>query len=310
MCLYRRNQRLAHSGSRCLYSKYLLNKTVSLHKNVKHLLTLEQYSLLPSLTNFGCPFKKASTSSRAEPTIHRQNRSIEDEFIDFKHFVDPGYQKFERFDRHGKFASSSNVYNVSNDGKNEVNTQKPQENSLPKKDLTQDEAIDEAIQQLAKIVGEYEFQLGLESVLAGHFEDAADHFKLSTNHNHPGGIFNLAICYEQGVGVKKSMTTARKLYEIASRFGHAKALYNLGVFSSQGLGGANKDSQQAKQYFEQAANLGNIEASEALKVFLPIPKKFTKIVEFPVDDLFFTEKLLSSAIATNQNQLMRRIAVS
>lgn len=296
-----------------MYSKYLLNKTVSLHKNVKHLLTPENY-LLPSLTNFGCPFKKASTSSEAKPSLNRQKRSIEDEFTDFKHFVDPGYQKFDNFerffDRREKFSSRSNVYNVNNDGKNEVNVKKPQEGSLPKRDLTQDEAIDDAIQQLARIVGEYEFQLGIESVLAGHFEDAADHFKLSTNHNHPGGIFNLAICYEQGVGVKKSMRTARRLYEIASRLGHAKALYNLGVFSSQGLGGATKDSQQAKQYFEQAADLGNIEALQALKVFLPQPKKFKKIIEFPADDLFFTEKVISSAVAMNQNQLMRRVAVS
>jgi hypothetical protein len=273
-------------------------------------LTAEgQHSLLPSFPKFGCPFKKAQTSSDVEP-VKPQKRSIEDEFKDFKNLFDPGYQKYETYDRFFEPRRHSNVYNVNNVGKTNP-TQPPRQDSQVKRELSEDEAIDNAIQQLANIVGEFEFQLGIESVLAGHFSEAADHFKLSTNHNHPGGIFNLGICYEQGMGVKKNLKTARGLYEIASRLGHAKALYNLGVFSAQGLGGATKDSQQAKQYFQQAAELGNHDALQALKVFLPKPKKLPKIEEFDEDEFFFTQMTKRvSAITMNDNQLMRRVAVS
>lgn len=249
--------------------------------------------------------------------MNKQKRTIEDEFKDFKHFVDPGFQQYQNYEQFfSQNASTSNLYNVNNDGTNEASQEKPRnDSSATQSDLEkEDAAIDDAIKQLAHIVGELEFQMGVESVLAGRFSEAADHFKLSTNHNHPGGIFNLAICYEQGMGVKKNLKTARRLYEIASDLGHAKALYNLGVFHAQGLGGANKDSRQAKQYFEQAAELGNNEALEALRVFLPKPKKLPKIVEFPEDEFFFKDKMMSSAvsaIAMNQNQMMmRRVAAS
>lgn len=310
---------MAYDGSRCYYSKYLLNKTESLHKNVKHLLTTGgQQSFLPSLPRLECPFKKAKKSE--VQSQRKQKRTIEDEFKDFKHFVDPGYQQYERiFDNRSAYASTSNVYNVNNGAKSEATQQKnvPFKDSSAKHDDLEkiddeDAAIDDAIRQLAGIVGELEFQLGIESVVAGHFSEAADHFKLSTTHNHPGGIFNLAICYEQGMGVKKNLKTARRLYEIASHLGHAKALYNLGVFHAQGLGGANKDTRQAKQYFQQAAELGNNEATEALRHFLPQPKKLLPIIEeFPEDEFYFKDKVMSSAvsaIAMNQNQMMRRIA--
>lgn len=281
---------------------------------MRHLLApAGQQTILPSLPKLSCPFKR-SRKPETRP-VNKQKRTIEDEFNDFKHFVDPGYQQYQNYEQFFNQKSTSNLYNVNNDGTKEASQEKPlKESSATQNDLEkEDAAIEDAIKQLAHIVGELEFQMGVESVLAGHFNEAADHFKLSTNHNHPGGIFNLAICYEQGMGVKKNLKTAKRLYEIASHLGHAKALYNLGVFHAQGLGGANKDSRQAQQYFEQAAELGNSEALKALKASLPKPKKLQKTVEFPENEFFFKDKVMSSAvnaIAMNQNQIMRRVAAS
>jgi TPR repeat protein len=281
----------------------------------------DEQSILQLLPKFQCPFKRAK-NVRVKLNSSQLKRTIEDEFKDFKNFVDPGYQQYERyFDNRYVYTSSSNVYNVHNDGKSEATKQKPRKDSTAKTDDLEkadeeDAAIDSAIRELAHIVGELEFQMGIDSVMTGNFNEAADHFKLSTNHNHPGGIFNLAICYEQGTGVKKNLKTARALYEIASRLGHAKALYNLGVFHAQGLGGANKDSRQAKQYFQQAADLGNNEAAEALRLFLPKPKiqtlkpkKLPIIKEFPEDEFYFKDKIMSKAVsAIAMNQMMRRVA--
>lgn len=311
LCLYRRNQRWAVDGTRCYYSKYLVHTTHSFHRNVKYLLTpAGQQSFLPQLPKLpklSCPFIKSKRATAGKP-----RRTLDDEFNDFQHFVDPGYKQHERFfENRGGFAGT-NVYNVNNDGTTETvqqeSTPAKEEAKEPTTEENETAGIDEAIRQLAHIVGELEFEMGVECAMAGNFNDAVDHFRLSTTHKHPGGIFNLALCYEHGVGVKRDMKAARRLYEIASKLGHAKAAYNLGVFHAQGLGGAHKNFQRAKQYFEQAAELGNSDAIQALRLLLPPPKKLPVIAEVPDDDFFFNEKSIVSAIASNG--LMRRIAAS
>lgn len=277
-----------------------------------------QSSLIPSLPKLECPFKRAR---RGESKKLSQQRIIEDEFSDFKHFVDPGYNQYERFfDAGFKNTSSTNVYNINNDKTNVTVEPSLQKDNLGKQDTSSAEetaeekenaAIDEAIRQLAHIVGELEFQMGVDSFNDGSFNEAFDHFKLSTNHNHPGGVFNLALCYEKGVGVKRSMKTARKLYEIASQLGHAKAFYNLGVFHAQGLGGAHKSFFQAKKCFETAAELGSIDAEKALSLLLPPTKKLPVNKKFDEDDFFFTDKLvMSSPVRAIANHNMMRVAVS
>lgn len=321
LCLYRRNQRLAFDGSRCYYSKYLLNTTKSIHRNVQYLLTPNgQQSIIASLSKLSeCPFKKIKSGGRFNKSAPTSTRTVEDEFTDFKHFVDPGYKQYERFfENRGEFSSpnGTNVHNVSNDATSEVKVvQYSNDSQSPTKEESveekEDAAIDNAIRQLAQIVGELEFQMGLDSVIAEDFNSAVDHFKLSSSHNHPGGIFNLALCYEQGVGVKRNMKTARKLYEIACRLGHARAFYNLGVFHAQGLGGFSKSFPEAKKCFEKSADLGNYEALEALSLLVPeTPKKLPVIDEIPEDEFFYKEPMMSSKLSAINHNTMRRIAVT
>jgi TPR repeat protein len=265
-----------------------------------------------------CPLKKFCSEKRPKTP---SQRTVEEEFKEFKHFVDPEYQKFESFFEHrrgSESSSSANAYNVNNDTKNQSVQIKSQhektQGDVKAPTQTSEEkdnaAIDEAIRQLAHIVGELEFQMGIESAMTGHYNDAFTHFKLSTSHNHPGGVFNLALCYEQGVGVKRNMKTARKLYEVASGLGHAKASYNLGVFHAQGLGGAHKSFNQAKKYFEQAAEMGNSDAIEALRLLLPPSKRLPIIEEVPDEEFYFKDKSMMSPSAIANRNIMRRVAVS
>lgn len=269
-----------------------------------------QQSIVASLAKLSeCPFKKVKSEAKFNKTRSAAKR-VEDEFADFKHFADPGYKQYERlFESVGKFTSSrgTSAYNVSNDTPTEVKVDKHSNDSSKEESAEEKEnaAIDEAIRQLAHIVGELEFQMGIESVLKGDFNVAVEHFRLSSSHQHPAGIFNLALCYEQGVGVKRNMKTARKLYEVASGFCHAKAFYNLGVFHAQGLGGFTKSFNNAKKCFEKAADLGNYESLEALSLLLPAPKKLPMIEEIPEDEFFYKESVMSS-----QMSAMRRIAVT
>lgn len=109
---------------------------------------------------------------------------------------DPGYKQYERFFEAPRSYSSDGVHNVNHHSKAEATQSAPAKEPEPESELTaeqkEDEAIDSAIRQLAQIVGELEYQLGVDSMMTGNIDDAIDHFVMSTNHNHPGGIFNLA----------------------------------------------------------------------------------------------------------------------
>lgn len=155
-----------------------------------------QISFLPSLPKLECPFKRAK--------LHRETGPVKSKKVfDDEQIIDPGYKQHETF--YGNFehrSSTKNVHKVSNE--HELTTKAHSDISANEgKEQTpsadkQDAAIDDAIRKLFHIVGELEFQMGLESVMSGDYLGAVDHFKLSCSHNHPGGIFNLALCYEQG----------------------------------------------------------------------------------------------------------------
>lgn len=314
-----------------------------MHQNIKHLLTpTGQQTLLDNVTKFAttCPFHDASadtprsttgvrrrpSTSQFDATVTKQQR-VQDEFKDFQFLIDPEYHRYARFyDTPKAGKSEQKPTNVGNDRvvvesqqqlkpttdseyKELPSKSQQQESTNLHKQKSQDEVIDETVQQLADIVGELEFQLGVECYRSGHFEAAVEHFKLSSNYKHAGGIFNLAICYEKGMGVRKNMKTAKQLYELASQLGHAKAMFNMGVFHARGLGGAIRDFNRAKKYFADAAKHGNRDATEAIELLLP-----KKQAALPVIDEY-EEFLLNSGSATSKygaidNHKMMRIAVN
>ena len=59
---------------------------------------------------------------------------------------------------------------------------------------------------------------------------------------------------------------ALECYRAASALGHAKAIYNVGVFYVHGLGGLQKDRRAAHECFRTAANLGLEDAKAALEM--------------------------------------------
>lgn len=64
--------------------------------------------------------------------------------------------------------------------------------------------IESAMENLVSVIGEIEYQLGVENLEIGDYTTAVSHLKLGTSHQHAGAAFNLGICYEQGFGVKRS----------------------------------------------------------------------------------------------------------
>ncbi|XP_055377807.1 uncharacterized protein LOC129609722 [Condylostylus longicornis] len=122
------------------------------------------------------------------------------------------------------------------------------------------QSVSEAVNDLIDYIGDCENNMALEYIHIGDYKKAVTHLKLASNHHHPGGIFNLGVCYEKGLGVKKSLRRAMECYQVASGLGHPTAIFNLGVFYAQGLGGLKQDRNAAEKCITTAAKLGQPEA--------------------------------------------------
>uniref|UniRef100_A0A8D8BED6 Death ligand signal enhancer n=1 Tax=Culex pipiens TaxID=7175 RepID=A0A8D8BED6_CULPI len=128
----------------------------------------------------------------------------------------------------------------------------------------QSPTVESAMENLVAVIGEIEYQLGVQNLEVGDYATAVSHLKLGTSHQHAGAAFNLGICFEQGFGVKKNARVAMECFHLASTLGHPQAMYNLGVYYARGLGGLRRSRSMAKRYFTAAADLGLEEAIVAL----------------------------------------------
>lgn len=143
--------------------------------------------------------------------------------------------------------------------------------------------FDDSVQNLLQILGDIEFQLGVASVQSDRYDLAVSHFKLATSHSHASAAYNLGICYEEGIGIKKNLKMALECYMLASSLGHGKALYNVGVFHARGLANLPKNRRAARQYFQEAAKLGVNEANKALGLQSVAPIKIVEQQIVPKD---------------------------
>lgn len=122
------------------------------------------------------------------------------------------------------------------------------------------QSVSEAVSDLINYIGECENNMALEYIHVGNYRKAITHLKLASNHHHPAGIFNLGVCFEKGLGVRKSFRRAMECYQVASGLGHSTAMFNLGVFYAQGLGGLKQDRNAAAKCITTAAKLGQPDA--------------------------------------------------
>ncbi|KAL7039075.1 hypothetical protein ACKWTF_009791 [Chironomus riparius] len=339
LCLYRRNHHFDPKKS--FYGRYLQHKNKLLHRK---LLCIEQAkaqnrSHNKSFKFSGCPLKRKIQEKRAKKEAgekHHQFPKTDDEFKAFTeefsslNLFDRRFEQFFKADDDLTIGGHRKVfYNVNNDdtllkpkeykestsadtiNKNNDNV-KSDLSADPQQQKSEDEAINEIMTNLSEMIGELEFQMGVESALHGDYKEAVEHFRMSSSSNNASACYNLALLYEQGLGVKKDLEIAMKLYQIASDQGHDKALYNMGVYFARGLGGAKKSFKKAKSYFEKAATYGNVEAIEALSLLLPEKNKkkppLLIVPSFIVDDDVGMELIVAKNVHQFNN--LQSIAVS
>jgi uncharacterized protein len=97
---------------------------------------------------------------------------------------------------------------------------------------------------------------GVSAYQAGNLPLAFKEFRAAAETNDANCQYNLALMYEQGIGVAKDEKAARVWYCKAAEQGNANAQFNLGVLYENGRGGA-VDFAQANQWYRKAAMQGD-----------------------------------------------------
>nr|XP_018896436.1 PREDICTED: uncharacterized protein LOC109030097 [Bemisia tabaci] len=136
--------------------------------------------------------------------------------------------------------------------------------------ISAEQALEDAAEALVKvradIMAEVEHQHGMECIEQKHYRRAVKHFQEASKFNYAPAAYNLALCYERGLGTSQDFKMAAHWYQQASDWGHAGAMYNLGVFHAHGWGGVKADPEVARRFLASAAALGQPDAISALKL--------------------------------------------
>ncbi|XP_071502944.1 uncharacterized protein [Diadema antillarum] len=93
---------------------------------------------------------------------------------------------------------------------------------------------------------------------------AVPYLRKAAAKEEPEALYHLAVCYEFGWGVVHNEAKAASLYHSASKHDHAPALYALGMFYEEGLGGLPVDECEARALYSKASSLGFEKASHRL----------------------------------------------
>ena len=111
-----------------------------------------------------------------------------------------------------------------------------------------------------------QLQKGLLLLQSGNATEAAKYIRLSANQNLPAAQYYLGNLYENGEGVVKDASQARRLTELAARAGHRIAMYDLAIYYIEGKGGVRADMGAAAKWFRKAAEFGMTDAQYNLAV--------------------------------------------
>ena len=97
---------------------------------------------------------------------------------------------------------------------------------------------------------------GVAAYESGNLPLAVQEFRESAEAGDANCQFNLALMYEQGIGVLKDEKTALDWYRKSAEQGNSNAQYNLAVLYENGRGTAT-DFGQANQWYRKAAMQGD-----------------------------------------------------
>ena len=97
-------------------------------------------------------------------------------------------------------------------------------------------------------------------------EDGVKAFKYlrqAASQGHTEAQYQLSVCYDRGIGVRRNITEAAKWCQMAAFGGHAKAQSEIGYCYEYGQG-VVRNIKEAVSWYEMASAQGNIEAKNNL----------------------------------------------
>ena len=109
-----------------------------------------------------------------------------------------------------------------------------------------------------------QFALGYLDEVAGDNKSAFNWYSISMAGGSFPAIFNLARCYEYGIGVAQSSELARKHYRLAAMSGHPESQYSIGLLVYNAAN-SELDLGEACMWWSLARKNGVPEATEALR---------------------------------------------
>lgn len=92
------------------------------------------------------------------------------------------------------------------------------------------------------------------------YEKAVPLFQQAAKQNDAQAEYYLGMCYENGWGVERDLSTALSHYSEASSEGHVIATHCLGMFYERGLGGMPVNKSFAQELYQIAADAGDVTA--------------------------------------------------
>lgn len=96
---------------------------------------------------------------------------------------------------------------------------------------------------------------GMSSVVPKSLRKAISYLREATESDHADAAYDLAVCYEKGMGVRRSETRAVALYLKAALLGDAQSIYHVGRCYQHGLG-VKRDRRIAAVWYARAAEMG------------------------------------------------------
>ena len=85
-------------------------------------------------------------------------------------------------------------------------------------------------------VSERWYKAGKAEFAKGNYEEAVNWYTKASNMGYATAQYELALCYEKGIGTKRNATEAVKLYRKAAEQQFVEALYSLGDCFFYGIG--------------------------------------------------------------------------
>jgi TPR repeat protein len=112
------------------------------------------------------------------------------------------------------------------------------------------------VETLAQAKENTHFEAGIAAYEANNLPLAYQEFLAAAKEGHADSQFNVALMYEQGIGVGKDEKEAVVWYGKSAAQGNAAAQYNLGVLYENGRG-AEIDYAKAKEWYRKASVQGD-----------------------------------------------------